>query len=259
MDGEECLLHFTVSDTGVGIAAAVRKLIFDPFTQADSSTTRTYGGTGLGLAISARLVKMMAGEIWVESEPGRGSQFHFSARLGTPDEGAAVKHPMARSDISGAAKVLIVDDNRTNRGILEGLLKNWGMRPASSRGGEEALMQLRAAHESGDPYKLCLLYTSVEKYGGDFAYVEGPVWSKEGFLLFSDMFDSRIMKMTGANHAEIYRDFTNGANGNSMDVQGRLYSCERDGRRVVRMEKDGKLTVIAAEYQGCLLYTSRCV
>jgi gluconolactonase len=64
------------------------------------------------------------------------------------------------------------------------------------------------------------------------------------------MFDSRIMKMTGANHTEIYRDFTNGANGNSMDVQGRLYSCERDGRRVVRMEKDGKLTVIAAEYQG---------
>jgi gluconolactonase len=90
----------------------------------------------------------------------------------------------------------------------------------------------------------------VEKYGGDFAYVEGPVWSKEGFLLFSDMFDSRIMKMTGPNRAEIYRDFTNGANGNSMDVQGRLYSCERDGRRVVRMEKDGKLTVIAAEYQG---------
>jgi gluconolactonase len=90
----------------------------------------------------------------------------------------------------------------------------------------------------------------VEKYGGDFAYIEGPVWSKKGYLLFSDMFDSRIMKMTAPNHAEIYRDFTNGANGNSMDVQGRLYSCERDGRRVVRMEKDGKLTVIAAEYQG---------
>jgi gluconolactonase len=90
----------------------------------------------------------------------------------------------------------------------------------------------------------------VEKYGRDFAYIEGPVWSKKGYLLFSDMFDSRIMKMTAPNHAEIYRDFTNGANGNSMDVQGRLYSCERDGRRVVRMEKDGKLTVIAAEYQG---------
>jgi two-component system sensor histidine kinase/response regulator len=171
VDGGEWLLHFTVSDTGVGIAAGVRKLIFEPFTQADSSTTRTYGGTGLGLAISARLVKMMAGEIWVESEPGRGSQFHFSARLGTPDEGAAVKHPMARSDISGAAKVLIVDDNRTNRGILEGLLKNWGMRPASSRGGEEALMQLRAAHESGDPYKLILIDLHMPGMDG-FALIE---------------------------------------------------------------------------------------
>ncbi len=90
----------------------------------------------------------------------------------------------------------------------------------------------------------------VERFGGDFGYVEGPVWSKAGFLIFSDMLDSRIMKMTSANHAEIYRDYTNAANGNSMDVQGRLYSCERDGRRVVRMEKDGKLTVIASEFQG---------
>jgi two-component system sensor histidine kinase/response regulator len=157
VDGEQCLLQFTVSDTGVGIAAAVRKLIFDPFTQADSSTTRTYGGTGLGLAISARLVKMMGGEIWVESELGRGSQFHFTARLGAADGSAAVMHPMIPSDISDAARVLIVDDNRTNRGILEGLLKNWGMTPASVQGGEEALSQLRAARESGDPYKLILI------------------------------------------------------------------------------------------------------
>jgi PAS domain S-box-containing protein len=157
VDGEECLLHFTVSDTGVGIAAAVRKLIFDPFTQADSSTTRTYGGTGLGLAISARLVKMMDGEIWVESELGRGSQFHFTAWLGAADGSVAVMHPMIPLDISDAARVLIVDDNRTNRGILEGLLKNWGMTPASVQGGEEALSQLRAARESGDPYKVILI------------------------------------------------------------------------------------------------------
>jgi gluconolactonase len=90
----------------------------------------------------------------------------------------------------------------------------------------------------------------VERFGGDFGYIEGPVWSKEGFLVFSDMFDSKILKMPSANHPEIYRDNTNGANGNAMDVQGRLYSCERDGRRVVRMEKDGRVTVIAAEYQG---------
>jgi gluconolactonase len=90
----------------------------------------------------------------------------------------------------------------------------------------------------------------VERFGGDFGYVEGPVWSKAGFLVFSDMLASQIMKMTAANRTEVYRDYTNGANGNSMDIQGRLYSCERDGRRVVRMEKDGKITVIASEFQG---------
>jgi gluconolactonase len=90
----------------------------------------------------------------------------------------------------------------------------------------------------------------VERFGGDFGYIEGPVWSKQGFLIFSDMFDSRILKMTKADHPETYRDDTNGANGNAMDVQGRLYSCERDGRRVVRLEKDSRLTVIASAYEG---------
>jgi gluconolactonase len=90
----------------------------------------------------------------------------------------------------------------------------------------------------------------VERFGGDFGYIEGPVWSKQGFLIFSDMFDSKILKMSQANHPEIYRDDTNGANGNAMDVEGRLYSCERDGRRVVRLEKDGSLTVIASEFEG---------
>jgi two-component system, sensor histidine kinase and response regulator len=171
VDGEECLLHFTVSDTGVGIAADVRKLIFDPFTQADSSTTRTYGGTGLGLAISARLVKMMDGEIWVESESGRGSQFHFTARLGAVDGSAAVKHPVTPPGTSDAARVLIVDDNRSNRVILEGLLKNWGMRPASAQGGEEALSQLWLAFDSGDPYKLVLIDMLMPGMDG-FALIE---------------------------------------------------------------------------------------
>ena len=112
VEGEKYLLHFTVSDTGVGLAADVRKLIFDPFTQADSSTTRNFGGTGLGLAISARLVKMMGGKIWVESDPGRGSQFHFTAQL------AAQQIPSSANPaaVTNAARVLIVDDNRTHRG-----------------------------------------------------------------------------------------------------------------------------------------------
>ncbi|MEP6713924.1 MAG: SMP-30/gluconolactonase/LRE family protein [Terriglobia bacterium] len=90
----------------------------------------------------------------------------------------------------------------------------------------------------------------IEKVGGDFAFVEGPVWSKQGFLIFSDIYNSRIMKIAGSSSPEIYRNYTNAANGNSMDSQGRLYSAERDGRRISRMEKDGSVTVLASEWQG---------
>jgi gluconolactonase len=92
--------------------------------------------------------------------------------------------------------------------------------------------------------------SGVKRFGGNFAFVEGPVWAKQGYLIFSDIYNSRIMRSVSTNKFETYRDFTNAANGNSMDAQGRLYSCERDGRRVVRMEKDGKLTVIASEFEG---------
>jgi two-component system, sensor histidine kinase and response regulator len=147
------MLHFTVSDTGVGLAANVQKLIFDPFTQADNSTTRNYGGTGLGLAISARLVKMMGGEIWVESEPGKGSQFHFTAQLAA-DHAPSIAQPPAAKD---AARILVVDDNRTHCGILEGLLKGWGWIANSAQSGEEAMVQVRAASESGNAYQLILI------------------------------------------------------------------------------------------------------
>jgi gluconolactonase len=90
----------------------------------------------------------------------------------------------------------------------------------------------------------------VERFSGDHGFVEGPVWSKAGFLIFSDIYNSRIMKSANLDHAEIYRNYTNSANGNAMDTQGRLYSCERDGRRVSRLEKDGRITVIADAWQG---------
>ena len=90
----------------------------------------------------------------------------------------------------------------------------------------------------------------VEKVGGDFAFVEGPVWSKKGFLIFSDIYNSRIMKLADAGRPEIYRNYTNAANGNSMDVQGRLYTAERDGRRISRLEADGSISVLASEWRG---------
>ncbi|HEY4051221.1 MAG TPA: SMP-30/gluconolactonase/LRE family protein [Acidobacteriaceae bacterium] len=102
----------------------------------------------------------------------------------------------------------------------------------------------------GPPPSDPVVRSGVERFGGNFAFVEGPVWVKDGYLVFSDIYNSRIMRSAGTNHFEVYRDSTNAANGNSMDVEGRLYSCERDGHRVVRMEKDGQLTVIASEFEG---------
>src|SRR5207244_9582000 len=121
------VLHFVVSDTGIGIAPEKQQHIFDAFTQADGSSTRRYGGTGLGLAISTQLVRMMGGRIWVASEPVKGSAFHFTARFGlveqaTPSEGMGEK-------LLQAIPVLIVDDNETSGEILREIVTPRGMRP----------------------------------------------------------------------------------------------------------------------------------
>ena len=154
-NNEERLLHFTVSDTGIGIPPEKQKLIFDPFSQADASTTRKYGGTGLGLTISARLVNVMGGKIWVESEVGRGTQFHFTARFKSSEKKVEVG-TIAPPEILRNVAVLVVDDNRTNRRILEGMLKRWEMKPVSVEGGAQALAELASARESGVPYRLVL-------------------------------------------------------------------------------------------------------
>jgi two-component system sensor histidine kinase/response regulator len=164
-------LHFIVSDTGVGIAAEKLKTIFDSFSQADTSTTREYGGTGLGLTISKRLIEMMGGRIWVESEPGIGSRFHFTVRLGTgPAREVTVESSVSPVILRGV-KVLIVDDNRTNRRILEGLVKRWGMIPTATSDGEMALAELLAAQTADDPYDLILTDMHMPKMDG-FALVE---------------------------------------------------------------------------------------
>jgi signal transduction histidine kinase/DNA-binding response OmpR family regulator len=147
-------LHFQVRDTGVGIARDKQHIIFEAFAQADGSTTRQFGGTGLGLTISTLLVHMMSGDIWVESEPGIGSRFHFTATFQTAPE-EQVRHLNDDASLAGTP-VLVVDDNATNRRILIELLAKWNMRPAAAASGCEALTMLRNAAGRGDPFLLVL-------------------------------------------------------------------------------------------------------
>ncbi len=152
----DCILHFTVADTGIGIPNEKQTLIFDAFAQADTSTTREFGGTGLGLTITSRLVAMMGGKIWVKSEPGKGSEFHVTARVGM---GGALASPLSVGLPEGmlrGARVLVVDDNQTNRRILDRLLTRWGMQVVCVESGLNALVELNSARASGHPYRLIL-------------------------------------------------------------------------------------------------------
>ncbi len=188
----EFMLRFTVADTGIGVPKEKQQLIFDPFSQADSSTTRKYGGTGLGLTISSRLVEMMGGKIWVESEPGRGSQFHFTARVGIADTKVIEVGAIASPEILRAVKVLVVDDNRTNRRILEGMLGRWEMKSTSAQDGEEALAKLSEAHEAGAPFVLILMDMHMPKMDG-FELIERIRQEK-------DSSTATIMMLTSAGH-----------------------------------------------------------
>jgi two-component system sensor histidine kinase/response regulator len=149
-------LQFSVSDTGIGIPVEKHGLLFKAFSQADSSTTRKYGGTGLGLAISARLVEMMGGKLWVESEAGKGSTFHFTAQFKAAVAGEEQSEPLLLDQLRGMP-VLIVDDNFTNSRILHDMTRSWGMLPAIAHRGPDALAMAEAARQKGDLFGLVLL------------------------------------------------------------------------------------------------------
>ena len=151
----EVVLRVDVTDTGVGIAPEQRDRLFEAFTQADPSTTRRHGGTGLGLAISRQLVEALGGEIWVTSDLGRGSTFSFTARLGTA-AGAAAGPPGGVGQLQGR-RVLVVDDNSTNRLILTEQLDAWQMRSVAVASAAEARATLREAARSGQPFEVAVL------------------------------------------------------------------------------------------------------
>jgi signal transduction histidine kinase/DNA-binding response OmpR family regulator len=163
--GDDVHLRFTITDTGIGISPEEQGRIFEPFTQADGSSTRLYGGTGLGLTICTQLVARMGGVITVESEVGRGSEFRFDAHFRVAEAMAPSGPPPSLEGV----RVLVVDDNHTNRRILEGTLRNWAMRPTAVGSGPEALAAIAAA--PAEPFQLILLDASMPGMDG-FMFAE---------------------------------------------------------------------------------------
>ena len=147
-------LHFSISDTGIGIPREKQQHIFSPFAQADASSTRKFGGTGLGLSISSQLIQMMGGRIWLESEEGKGSTFHFTVRLGIGPAEQEQQRPevVLRSEQS----VLVVDDNDTSRRVLDRVLRNWGLRTTLANSGSAAREALDRAAQNGNSFALVL-------------------------------------------------------------------------------------------------------
>ena len=163
-EGDKVCLHFSISDTGIGISPDKQSAIFEAFTQADGSTARRYGGTGLGLTISRRLVELMGGRIWLDSETGHGSTFHFLASFGV-GKPAAGSELVRQPNLCGIP-VMVVDDNATNRRILGDMLRQWQMAPVLAESGREALIELEEAAERGRPFGLVLTDASMPDMDG---------------------------------------------------------------------------------------------
>jgi signal transduction histidine kinase/CheY-like chemotaxis protein len=184
-------LHFAIKDTGVGIQADKQSKIFEAFSQADGSMSRKYGGTGLGLSICTRLVEIMEGRIWVESEVGKGSTFHFVISLAV-QQTLSTRASSLQSTQLRDLHVLIVDDNFTNRRVLHGMLSRWGMSPTAVDGGRAALQAIEVAQNAGHPFPLILL--------------DGQMPEMDGFALAeqiqknAQLMNATIMLLTSAGH-----------------------------------------------------------
>jgi PAS domain S-box-containing protein len=161
--GDGVLLHFSVSDTGIGIPQNKLKAIFEPFVQADGSTTRQYGGTGLGLTICTHLVELMQGTIWAESVPGKGSTFHFTAQLVCR---RAAETPNSADPILRCQRILVVDDSIASGDIFHEMLRSLGMKPETARSACEAMELLEFAEHAGKPFTMTLIEASMPEVDG---------------------------------------------------------------------------------------------
>ena len=162
---ERITLHFSVQDTGIGISPDRQQSILEPFVQADGSTTRKYGGTGLGLSISKQLVELMGGQLWINSQVGHGSTFHFTASFGLDLGETATRRTGTQVDLRNLP-VLVVDDNATNRRILHDMLCHWHMQAIEVDGGQAALAMLAQARDQGAPFPLVLLDACMPEMDG---------------------------------------------------------------------------------------------
>jgi PAS domain S-box-containing protein len=189
----DAVLHFSVRDTGIGISEEKLAMIFEAFTQADASTTRKHGGTGLGLAIASRLAGLMDGRIWAESEIGNGSRFHFAARFklasGKPFDAPRVAPRRVRE-----TGVLIVDDNATNRLILEEMTRSWGMHPTAVGSAREAISVLQQSQEPGAQMPLVLSDVNMPEVDG----LTLTEWIRQDPALA----DTTVIILTSGTHAD---------------------------------------------------------
>jgi signal transduction histidine kinase/CheY-like chemotaxis protein/HPt (histidine-containing phosphotransfer) domain-containing protein len=168
--GDEHCLHFSITDTGVGIPAKKQKSIFEAFEQADGTTTRTYGGTGLGLSIASQLVRHMGGKIWVESTVGEGTTFHFTVQMPVRHTPAPNVRHADLSELEGM-RVLVVDDNAVNRRILREMLLHWRMQPSVVASGAAAIVEMLQAAHASEPFPLVILDGMMPEMDG-FMVVE---------------------------------------------------------------------------------------
>lgn len=217
-ESDMAMLRFEVRDTGIGISPDARKRIFDAFSQEDESTTRRYGGTGLGLAISKQLAEMMGGKIGVESESGKGSRFWFTTKLKKQRRDKSVSHTQF-NDLGGV-RILIVDDNSTNRSILHDQILAWGMSNGSAENGQKALELLTAAAKRGEPYNLAVVDMNMPGMNG----IELAQAIKQDPLIAS----VRMIMLTSVGYFGDYDDALNSGFLSYLTKpvrQSQLYNC----------------------------------